>query len=56
MDEQLLRRAYTKTALFRLGIAFERAVQSELVRRALEGSALRSKPQAVQPAMTAAGR
>lgn len=56
MDEQLLRLAYEKTALFRLGIAFERAIQIESVRRALEGSALRSKPQAAQPALTAAGR
>lgn len=54
MDEAALRTAYEKTAMFRMGIPFERAVDLQSVRRALEGSARRSQPNAAQPARTAA--
>ena len=55
MDEAALRHAYTKTALFRIGIPFERAIKLESVRIALEGSARRCKPQPQVPAAKAAG-
>lgn len=46
-----LRTAYDKTALARMGIPFERAIEIEAVRIALEGSARRCAPQpAVQSA------
>lgn len=55
MDEHQLRNAYAKTAMHRIGVPFERAVAIVEVRRALEASARRSKPQAAQPAQ-ASGR
>lgn len=55
MDEAALRRAYEKTAPYRMGIPFERAVQIEGVRIALAGSARRASPQPVT-AKLAAGR
>lgn len=55
MDENQLRIAYTKTALHRIGVPFERAIRTAEVRRALEASARRSTPQTAQPAQ-ATGR
>lgn len=52
-----LRTAYQKTAFYRLGIPFERAIELEGVRIALEGSARRSKPKpTTKPARAAGGR
>ena len=52
-----LRTAYDKTALARLGIPFERAMELESVRIALEGSVRRSQPQpTARPAHAAGGR
>ena len=55
--DQALRTAYTKTALYRMGIPFERAILLDAVRIPLEGSVRRSNPQpATKPARAAAGR
>lgn len=55
--DQALRTAYTKTALHRMGIPFERAIKLDAVRIPLEGSVRRSNPQpATKPAQAAAGR
>lgn len=56
MDEAALRHAYTKTALHRLGITFERAVAIEGVRIAMEGSARRASPQPVRDKRARADR
>lgn len=50
-----LRTAYAKTAFYRMGIPFERAIEIKSVRIALEGSARRCKPQSQVPAAKAAG-
>lgn len=52
-----LRTAYAKTAFARMGIPFERAMEREAVRIAVEGSARRSQPQpTTKPARAAGGR
>lgn len=55
MDEKALRAAYEKTALHRMGLPFERAVDLEMVRIALEGSARRCAPKTTPQAAQAAG-
>ncbi|MDP1925743.1 MAG: hypothetical protein Q8K57_13295 [Thiobacillus sp.] len=55
--DQALRTAYTKTALHRMGIPFERAILLDAVRIPLEGSVRRSQQQpSTTPAQAAAGR
>lgn len=39
MSEDLLRRHYADTGLARMGVSFERAMQIEAVRRAVEAAA-----------------
>lgn len=52
-----LRTAYAKTALARMGVPFDRAMELDSVRIALEGSARRSQPQpTAKPARAAGGR
>ena len=50
-----LRTAYDKTALARMGIPFDRAIELASVRIALEGSVRRSQPQPSAKTARAAG-
>ncbi len=52
--DQALRTAYTKTALHRMGIPFERAILLDAVRIPLEGSVRRMQQQAATKQRSAA--
>ncbi|WP_310445921.1 hypothetical protein [Thiobacillus sp.] len=49
VSDDELRQAYQKTALHRMGIPFERAIQLDAVRIPLEGSVRRSTQQSQSP-------
>lgn len=55
-DDAIMRNAYEKTALHRMGIPLERALQSASVRIVLEGSIKRARTQSATPASAAPRR